>query len=424
MDVRIRPGTASGIVLPPPSKSVAHRALIAAALAPGVSKISKAGSSQDVRATLAALQTLGAKVKRQEEQTIVTGCDLHAWQGGEVFCGESGSTLRFLLPLFALMPVKTTFRGAGRLMQRPQTVYKDLFKQMGLPFLQTETEIAVTGPLKAGEYTLAGDISSQFFTGLVFAFSQLAEDSVLHITQPFESEGYLRLTLKVLKEFGVEAILNEGKLFIAGGQKFHAADLTVEADFSSAAFFAVLGALCGSITCTGLDKNTAQSDGVIFEMLSRLGAQTSFDEETKNYVVSGNGLAGGELDIADCPDLGPVLMTAGCFCENGLRLKNTARLRYKESDRAAAMQQELSKLGFLCETQENEIWLPGARTLQLCREYELDSHNDHRIAMALAVAAARLDTPVVIKNAGCVEKSYPDFFTHLQQTGISVEVLL
>jgi 3-phosphoshikimate 1-carboxyvinyltransferase len=195
----------------------------------------------------------------------------------------------------------------------------------------------------------------------------------------------------------------------------------VEGDASGAAFFALLGALCGKVTCANLAADTLQGDAVFFDCLERLGA--GVQRSAAGITVAAGPLAGGEMDLADCPDLGPAAMVLGCFCQNGLRLLNTARLRYKESDRAAAMQQELSRLGFLVQVEENEIFMPGARTLRLVREYTVNAHNDHRIAMALAVAAAALDAPVVIEDAQTVAKSYPDFWQDLAGAGVSVEVL-
>lgn len=421
MNIRVFPGAAAGQVTAPPSKSIAHRALIAAALASGQSRVQNVGSSDDIEATLDALTALGARFEQQKEALLVTGCNPQNWPGGQVFCRESGSTLRFLLPVFAQSSATTTFTGAGRLMQRPQTVYRDLFGQMGLFFMQTPDAVTVKGPLRAGEYTLPGNVSSQFFSGLCFGLCRAKGDSLLHILPPFESAGYLSLTAKVLAAFGVRVELTGNDLLILGGQSVRPANFTVEGDYSGAAFFAVLGALCGEVCGTGLCADSGQSDAAVLPALRRLGANVRQDKF--GFTVSRSALRGGEIDIADCPDLGPVLMAAGCFCENGLLLKNTARLRYKESDRAAAMQQELAKLGFLCEVRENEIFMPGARTMRFLPEYEVDSHKDHRIAMALAVTAAALAVPVVICGAECVTKSYPGFWQDLQRAGIKTEVL-
>lgn len=425
MQVRVSPSAATGVVDAPPSKSMAHRALIAAALAQGESCVRGVGSSADICATIRALDALGARVHLADDTATVVGCDSAENPGGTVFCAESGSTLRFLLPLFALGKQKTLLTGAGRLPERPQSVYAALFAEQQLPFAQTPEGVALQGPLKAGDYTLRGDVSSQFITGLLFALPLCAGDSVLHILPPFESASYVGLTLATLREFGVRVTQPDAMTFcIPGGQHYLPRQTVVEGDYSGAAFFALLGALCGTVECRGLHQGRGQGDAVFFDFLQQLGAKVALGENVQRGIcVTKAPLHGGVLDLADCPDLGPAAMVLGCFTNGGLLLKNTARLRYKESDRAAAMQQELGKLGFLVETRENEIWLPGARTLRCVPEYTVSAHGDHRIAMALAVCAAALEAPVVIDGAESVEKSYPDFWSDLAAAGIKTEVL-
>lgn len=422
MRVRVWPSAAQGTVQAPASKSDAHRALIAAALAPGESVVQGVGSSQDIAATVGALGALGAQIRLAGETAFVTGCDPRRAPAGQVFCGESGSTLRFLLPLFALGTAPHTFTGAGRLLARPQTVYQQLFEENGLTFCQNKAGILAGGPLRAGNYTLAGGLSSQFFTGLLLALPLCDGDSVLRIQPPFESQSYVHLTLAVLKKFGVSARWQDPHtLYIPGNQQYAPQHLAVEGDYSGAAFFALLGALCGQVTCGGLAPDTAQGDAVFFDFLARLGAQVS--AVPSGFAVEKAPLHGGVLDLADCPDLGPAAMVLGCFAPGGVRLLNTARLRYKESDRVAAMQQELAKLGFAVQAEENEVFLPAARTLRAVHEYTVTAHNDHRIAMALAVAAAALEAPTVIEEAETVAKSYPAFWQDLARAGIKTEVL-
>ncbi|MCI6639497.1 MAG: 3-phosphoshikimate 1-carboxyvinyltransferase [Pygmaiobacter massiliensis] len=422
MRVRVWPGRVDGCVTAPASKSMAHRALIAAALAGGESVIKGVGTSQDIAATVNVLQTLGAQVTILGDTVRVTGCDPRLAAPGEVFCQESGSTLRFLIPIFSLGTAEHRFTGNGRLLARPQSVYAELFAQNGLLFEQSADCIRAAGPLKAGHYRLAGSISSQFFSGLAFALPLCGQDSTLEILPPFESRSYLSMTVSVLRQFGVKAeFSSENTLFIPGGQHYRPTVLEIEGDYSGAAFFALLGALCGRMQCMGLRPDSCQGDAVFFKFLSRLGAQVK--PLPDKITVAAGTLTGGELDLADCPDLGPVAMVMGCFTQNGLRLLNTARLRYKESDRVDAMCQELAKLGFAAKASENEIELSCARTLRSVKEYTVFSHNDHRIAMALAVAAAALEVPTVIEGAEAVAKSYPDFWQDLSKAGIRVEVL-
>ncbi|MEG1932881.1 MAG: 3-phosphoshikimate 1-carboxyvinyltransferase, partial [Pygmaiobacter sp.] len=274
MNMRILPGRASGTVVAPPSKSVAHRALIAAALCGGTSVISNVGDSEDIAATLSALQVLGAQIERHDGQVTVTGCDPKSHLGGKVDCNESGSTLRFLIPLFALGNETAVFTGKGRLLARPQDVYAELFKTQGLPFCASTEGIALQGPLMAGDYALRGDVSSQFVTGLLFALPLCAGASVLRIAEPFESRSYVKLTLEVLGRFGIRAAwIDKNTLKIFGNQRYQPTDLRVEGDYSGAAFFGLLGALSGAVDCRGLCIPSAQGDAVFFELLRCFGAR-------------------------------------------------------------------------------------------------------------------------------------------------------
>lgn len=398
MTVEIRAGHASGTVKAPPSKSAAHRLLLCAGLCEGTSVVRNVAYSEDILATLDVLRALGAKVYTDEDYVFITGCDpRRAAPDAPVSCRESGSTLRFCIPLFLLSGNAFTLTGQGRLMQRPQSVYERLCKEQGLRFEKAEDRITLAGPLRAGSFQIPGDISSQFISGLLFALPLLEEDSVIRILPPVESRSYLDITLAALRAFGVHAKwTDETTLCVPGGQRYQSWDIDVEGDWSNAAFFEALRAAGDNVTVTGLKPGSLQGDRVCVPYLDRLKAGTA------------------TLDISDCPDLGPILMAAGAML-HGVTLTGTRRLAIKESDRGAAMAEELKKLGVRCEIEENSIRVsPGVKppTEPLC------GHNDHRIVMACAVLLTRVGG--TITGAEAVSKSFPDFFDRLRGLGIEV----
>ena len=419
MTARIRPGPPpAGTLAAPPSKSMAHRAVLCGALAEGESRLSGLAHSQDIDATLAAAAALGAQVEAGETWARIRGaCPLRA-PAGPVDCGESGSTLRFLIPLAALTGQPVTFTGRGRLMQRPQNVYKELFGARGLPFRQEAGALTMAGPLRPGRFELAGDVSSQFVSGLLFALPLLAGDSTLCLRPPVESRSYIQMTRAAQAAFGVESRwLDQNTLLVPGNQRYTARDAAIEGDWSQAAFPAVLGALAGDVTVTGLDPDTLQGDAVIREILRDCGAEIHPAADGVRFVKSP--LHGVEIDLADCPDLGPILMVLGLFCSGKTVIRNAGRLRLKESDRIAAMEQELRKFGGKIESEGGTItiWESALRAPQ----EPLDGHNDHRVVMSLTVLAAAAGLPAVIEGADAVRKSWPDFFAAVRQLGVEVE---
>ncbi|MEG2672504.1 MAG: 3-phosphoshikimate 1-carboxyvinyltransferase [Ruthenibacterium sp.] len=409
----------SGTVTAPPSKSMAHRALIAGGLSDGISHIAPLAFSQDMIATLGALRALGASVVCDENSATITGVQPpFASVLMPVDCGESGSTLRFILPVFSLTNAPVTFCGRGRLLARPQQIYADLFAARGLTFAQTENAICIDGALTAGVYTVDGSVSSQFISGLLFALSLLEKPSEIHIIPPFESRSYVACTLQTLADFGVNAAWqDENTLCLPGRQQYHAHDAIVEGDYSQAAFFAVLGAVCGGVTLRGLRADSVQGDRAILDILKRCGAV--FENTPQGIVFQKSVLHATTIDLADCPDLGPVLMVLALFCEGETVILNAGRLRVKESDRIAAMECEIHKMGGKICTRGDTIYLQKST---LCGAENLNSHNDHRIAMAMSIAALCANVCVSIADAQAVRKSYPDFFAVLQTLGAKVEV--
>ena len=399
MNVTIHPGRAVGTVAAPPSKSMAHRLLICAGLSQGTSRISGVDFNQDILATLDCLQALGVSCQVCGDTVTVTGADLkNVCPTQPLHCRESGSTLRFFIPLALLCGNPITLTGTEKLLSRPLGVYRQLCQERGLTFSQTSASVQVSGNLTAGSYTVPGDVSSQFITGLLFSLPLLDGDSILRITPPVESRSYIELTLQALHTFGIRACWQDScTLQIPGNQRYQAADVSVEGDYSGAAFLDALNALGGDVSVTGLLPDSLQGDRVY---------QTHFPS-----------LCAGcpEIDITDCPDLGPVLFAVAA-AKNGAVFIGTRRLKIKESDRAAAMAQELSAFGTEVTVNENSVVI-SPKTFHKPNRI-LCGHNDHRIVMSLALLLTL--TGGQIRGAQAITKSFPGFFDELRALGIEV----
>ena len=325
--------------------------------------------------------------------------------------------MRFLIPLFSLTGQKITFTGKNRLLKRPQKIYREIFTEAGLMFEQTEEKIEIQGPLPAKKYTLAGNVSSQFISGLLFTLPLLKEDSTIHILPPFESRSYIDLTIQMLAKFGVEIIWQDDlTLYIKGNQKYLARNETVEGDFSQFAFFGVLSAVNNPVDICGMDPDSLQGDRQILQILSDFGCEISF--ENGIYKVNASkGLKGTSVDLKNCPDLGPVLCTLAMFSKGTSNITNAGRLRIKESDRILAMQTECAKMGCKIEDTENEMVIHGGYTTPT---EIINGWKDHRIVMATAVALSVLGG--TIDGCEAITKSYPSFFDDMKKAGIEVEL--
>ena len=419
MTVYIRPGPPpSGVLAAPPSKSMAHRAVLCAALADGESRLTGLAHSQDIDATLGAAAALGAQVEAGESWARIAGAAPLQAPAAPVDCCESGSTLRFLIPLAALTGRPVAFTGRGRLMQRPQSVYQELFASQGLRFGQEGDTLTVAGPLRPGCFSLAGDVSSQFISGLLFALPLLDGDSRLCLKPPVESRSYIEMTRAAQSRFGVaSAWLDEYTLAVPGGQAYRPRDMAIEGDWSQAAFPAALGVLAGDVTVTGLEPGTLQGDAVILDILRRCGGRAEAVPGGVRFQKSA--LHGTKIDLADCPDLGPILMALGLLCEGETLITNAGRLRLKESDRIAAMEQELRKLGGWIASDGGTVTV--RRSALHPPAGPLWGHNDHRVVMSLTVLAAAAGLPVQIDGAEAVAKSWPGFFAAVRQLGVEVQ---
>ena len=384
-----------GTVTAPPSKSMAHRMLICAGLAKGESRIANVTPSEDILATLDCLNALGAVCKVNGNHVTVCGTDVFSVPNGAVLlCRECGSTLRFLIPLCLLGGQAVTLRGSETLLRRPLSVYETLCTEQGLLFSRSSDALRLRGPLQSGSYAIDGGVSSQFVSGLLFALPLLPRDSTLRLLPPVESRPYIDMTLSAMRRFGVTATWrDEQTLYIPGGQRYHPQNATVEGDWSNAAFFLAMG-----IPVEGLDPDSLQGDRRCVSLMERLQKECS------------------EVDLSDCPDLGPVLF-AFAAAHYGGRFTGTRRLRDKESDRIAAMAAELNKFGIALSAEENTVTVGAG----LRRPAEtLDGHGDHRIVMALATLCVR--TGGTIRGAEAVKKSFPDFFDRLRALQIEVDV--
>ncbi len=400
MKVRIGRGTAKGTVSAPPSKSMAHRLLICAGLSDGECIVHGISDSEDMLATMDCLRALGVQCEREKDTVKVSGIDIRKAVASEKLnCRESGSTLRFFVPIALLTGKETVLAGSRRLMERPLSVYEELFLQRWITFQKTEREIRTRGSLRYGSFEMDGNVSSQFVTGLLLALPLLEGDSRIVLRPPVESRSYIDMTLSALRMFGVEAgWQEENVLYIKGNQRYHAEEVFVEGDYSNAAFFEALNLLGGQVKIENLRKDSLQGDRVyeeLFEALKRPGA---------------------ELDLSDCPDLGPVLFAAAA-ARHGGKFTGTRRLKIKESNRGEAMAEELRKFGVTAEVLENEV-IVGRQGLREPKE-NLDGHNDHRIVMSEAVLLTQ--TGGIIDGAEAVSKSFPDFFEKLASLGIEVE---
>ena len=414
------PARIGGTVSAPPSKSMAHRAVLCSALAKGTSHIENLEFSKDISATLAAAGQLCARVESGPADVLVEGLGHFRPVFGPVDCCESGSTLRFLIPLASLTGQSITFVGRGRLMERPQSVYETLYREQNLHFEQANGQLTVAGSLRSGEYTLAGNVSSQFISGLLFALPLLDGDSTLHLIPPVESRSYIEMTRAAQRRFGVESRWqDENTLFLPGGQQYAPCDYTVEGDYSQAAFPAVLGAVQGGVTLKGLSADTLQGDAAILGILRRCGAELSATDE--GIRLGKAPLHGTDIDLADCPDLGPVLMVLGLFCEGTTTIRNAERLRIKESDRIAAMESELRACGGVLESEGGTITIHGCAGKLHTPAAPLHGHNDHRVVMSLTVLALAAGLPLSIDDAEAVQKSWPHFFEAIKPLGAEVE---
>jgi 3-phosphoshikimate 1-carboxyvinyltransferase len=413
----IRKSTVSGELKIPPSKSITHRMAICAALAEGTSMISNPLISDDIKATVDALKALGAHVHRFDEGELEIEGGLSGKEEVVLDCGESGSTLRFMLPLAAALGGRITFTGKGRLPKRKIKDLIEALRGLGASIDSDSLPLTVSGKIKPGKIQIRGDVSSQFVSGLLFALPLLDGESTIELTTELQSKPYVILTIDALERFGLDIGVKDNyrRFIVYGNQKLIPGKFFVDGDYSSASFMIAAGALCGDLLLKDLRIPSMQGDSKAVEILQAMGAQ--IEKEKGGLRVKKSSLKGIEIDARDIPDAVPILAVVATQAEGKTRIFNAERLRDKESDRLAAIASELQKMGAKIAERPDGLEIEGPITL---KGVEIDTHGDHRIAMACSVAGLVADGETIITNPECVKKSYPDFFRHLEAMGAEV----
>ena len=413
----MHPFSVDGTVRVRPSKSALHRALICAALADGKSHITNFAYSADISATMGALESLGlARFTTQDSVCVVHG-GLHGKPRIEIDCGESGTTQRMLFPL-TLDGSRHILKGHGRLPQRPFGPYEDMCRQEGFTFRRTASGIESEGILRSMDVEMPGNVSSQFVSGYLLGLARMSGTSHVQLTSPLESAPYVDMTRDIMHRFGVETEYDDASrtFTVPGGQRYHPADIEIEGDYSHAAFFAAAAALSGRVALTGLRRDSLQGDCAILDILRQAGANVRWMDDG-SVVVQQDRLCAIDQDVSQIPDLVPVLASLACGAHGTSYLRNAARLREKESDRLEAMRMELNNIGAHVEEEADMLVVHADKPLT---GGVADAHNDHRVAMALCVAALASRRPVLVAGTNCVRKSAPEFFQDWNRIGGTV----
>ena len=412
-NVNVVPSQLNGTVAIPPSKSDVHRAIICGALSRGKCVISPVDLSEDIKATIGCVETLGAKVNISEGVLTIDGSEMFKGNNYQIFCNESGSLLRFIIPVVSAVGISATFTGAGRLPERPIGIYLDCLPKAGVKCTtKSGLPLTVEGQLQPGEFEIPGNVSSQFITGLLFALPLLKEDSKIILTSPLESVAYVDITINVMKKFGVIIETTDYGYFVKGNQKYIPQNYTTEGDWSNAAFFMTAAAIKGDITVTGVDKNSAQGDKEIAEILKRFGAKVEF---TDNGVrVQKGDLKATDIDARQIPDLVPILAVCATFAEGTTHITGAERLRIKESDRLSAIANAINQLGGNVIEKPDGLVITGVKSL---KGGTVQGVNDHRIVMAMSVATLMATDTVTITDMESIKKSFPNYFEEYNRLG-------
>lgn len=408
MSIKVFPKSLNGHVHVIGSKSYAHRALIAASLAEGLSVIKNYPPSDDVFATKRALESFGIRID-----------DVHVYGGKwkynqtPIDCMASGSTLRFMIPLAMLQHETIVFNGVKRLFERPLDVYEHIFKNQR--FDLNQDKLIVKGPITSNTFEVDGSKSSQFLTGLLFALPLLTHDSTIILTKPLQSASYISITLDILKLAGITIMQQDHGYVIPGNQLYQPIHYEVEGDYSQAAFFMVAATIGGTISLSNLKMNSKQGDKKIVDIIKSMGGNIEFNPNNQEWIIQKSQTNGIEIDLEDIPDLGPILMILAAVSKGVTVFKHIERLRYKESDRLQVMLDILEKVGVSYELTQDQVAINGIEQLKGGQSFE--TYGDHRIAMALAVMSSRVDQPITILNHHVVSKSYPNFFEVFKSLG-------
>ena len=413
MKIRITPNKLNGDVIIPPSKSLSHRAIIAAGLAEGKSIISNVMYSKDIKATIGAMRAIGATITEYDNYLEIIGSKVKR-ASNVIDANESGSTIRFMIPIALISDEKITFTGKNNLCKRPLDSFLEIFDKQGIKYSKGEDylPLEVSGGLKPGDYEIRGDISSQFITGLLYALPLLGGDSRIIVTTNMESKGYIDLTLDILKLYGIEIINNNYESFyIKGNQKYNPHDYMVEGDFSQAAFFLVADMLGADINLKAMNLNSHQGDKKILKDIEDFGGMIETNDGLKAKTSE---ISNAIIDFSQSPDLGPILTVLASLANGTSKFINASRLRIKECDRITCMKEEIEKLGGSIEELPDGMIIYGVDRLH---GGLVDSHNDHRVVMALAIATLRMDGDLIIDNYEAINKSFPNFFDVFEKVG-------
>ena len=395
-----------GTVTVPSSKSYAHRALIALSLSRGKGTIHHVDLSSDIMATLSCLEDLGVDYFIKDKDIMIDATSFGNRRDRVLKPEESGSTLRFFIPITLLFDEVYEFRGSTSLLMRPLTVYEELFKDLDIMLFKDSLEsIVIKGKLIPGDFSMRGDVSSQFISGMLMVLPLLPGDSTLSVTEEFQSESYVNMTVKVMRDFGIEVHREKNTYFIPGNQEYKVRDYVVEGDYSQAAYFLAAGAIAGHSRVIGLNHASTQGDQAIVTILEKMGVTITSIEG--GYEVTKSEMGAIDIDVSDTPDLTPVLGVLLSLSKGTGRLMKVDRLRYKESDRVKSTIELINHLGGDAKEEGDDIVVTGKEKLVGGRVY---GHNDHRIVMAAAIASLGCMNPVLIDGYEAVKKSYPEFF--------------
>ncbi len=402
MSYKIKNNKLKGTIHIPPSKSYAHRAILCASLARGRSIIHNVDYNDDIEATIKAMKALGTIIIKNGDCLEIDGTTTFIRNNVEIDCKQSGSTLRFVVPLSLIYESQVHFVGEGELGKRPMNVYYDIFEKQGIGYLYRENvlDLYVRGRLRGGEFFIPGDISSQFISGLLFALPMLDEDSRIVVTSPLESKNYVHMTIEVLKSFGIEIKNHNDQEFIILGQQVYKPSVySVEGDYSLAANYIVANALGNDIKIIGLNDHSIQSDAVIGKII-----------DDYHYI-----------DGSQCIDIVPILSLYTSLKEGQSIISSIDRLKYKESNRLNATLDILNTLGCHIEYKDRHLYIQGESCLSSA---SVSSYHDHRMAMMIAIASSVCDGDIIIDDIECVKKSYPMFFEHFKQLGGEIDEYL
>lgn len=418
MQVKIKPTSPKGIVSAISSKSDAHRAIICAALADDKTSIYISQLSKDIEATLNCIKNMGADYIKKDNIYEIIPAKKYI-QNPVLDCGESGSTLRFLMPVLSALGTGATFVGSGRLPERPMELIVDLLSEHNNSFSSSKPPITVSGKTCSGKFSIAGNISSQFISGLLFALPLLKEKSVIKLTSKLQSSAYVNMTIDTLKGFGINIETKEDEFIINAFENYTSPkEYVVEGDWSNAAFFMVMAALGGEITIQNLNPCSYQSDKMILDALTSAGV--NYVSSKNEITVKKSQIKPFDFDVSQCPDLFPVLSILACGANGKSTLYNAERLRIKESDRIKTTKELILNLGGKAQETADSLIIYGNGKL---KGGAADSFNDHRIAMSAFCASVICDEEIILKDARAVDKSYPSFMEDFNKIGGAFDVI-